>query len=207
MPITRQGANPLSLDDANPLFQDDDSLATTLSKVLTLESFMTAIARDTSFKEFIRDILLTVQQSVKSEAGSILEFDHRNRTLFFRATVGQSADRVDHFVIPIGQGIVGHVAESRQAIVVNNVAENQIHLKSIQDAVGFPARNLVAIPILIRGRVFGVLELLNRIGEDSYTPEDLELLKYICSQASKAIEIRLMIAWALQKKSSSKDAA
>ena len=190
----------MSQDDANPMFPDDESLLTTISKVAALEGFMAVIARDTSFKEFIRDLLLIVVQAVKSEAGSILEFDHRNRTLFFRATVGQSSDRVDHFVIPIGQGIVGHVAESRQPIVVNNVAENQIHLKSIQDAVGFPTRNLIALPLLIRGRVFCVLELLNRVGEDSYTDDDLELLKYVCQQASKAIEIRLTIAWALQKK-------
>ena len=53
--------------------------------------------------------------------------------------------------------------------MVSDVAENKMHLKAIQDAVGFEARNLVAVPIVIRGRIFGVLELLNRIGEHDFT--------------------------------------
>ena len=55
---------------------------------------------------------------------------------------------------------------------------------------------MIAVPILIRGRVYGVLELLNRIGENSFTEGDLEILVYICEMAAKFIEIRMMIQWA-----------
>jgi GAF domain-containing protein len=103
---------------------------------------------------------------------------------------------VNRFVIPLGQGIVGYVAESRQPILVANVEENRRYLRAIQDAVGFEARNLVALPIVIRGRVYGVVELLNRVGEENYTPTDLEVLSGICELAGKAIEIRLMLGWA-----------
>ena len=51
-----------------------------------------------------------VPKVVKSEAGSLLEVDHEKNSLFFRAVVGASSDRVSNFVIPMGQGVVGHVA-------------------------------------------------------------------------------------------------
>jgi GAF domain-containing protein len=108
----------------------------------------------------------------------------------------------------MGQGIVGHVAESKQPLIVSNVSENRNHLKAIEKAVGFETRNLVAIPIIVRGQVFAVLELLNRQGEDNYSEEDLEVLKYLCETAGKTIEIRMMIAWAArQKLNSSGEAA
>lgn len=176
----------------------DDTIALTAAKFSLVESFLRQLTRDQSFTDFVRELLLSMMKVVKSEAGSLLEVDHARGALFFRAVVGTSSDRVSSFVIPMGQGVVGHVAESRRPLVVSNVAENKLHLKAIQDAVGFETRNLVAVPVIVRGRVFGVLELLNRIGESDYTSADVELLTYACEMASKVIEARLMIAWGAQ---------
>ena len=186
----------------------DDTMALTAAKFSVVESFLKSLTRDQTFNDFMREVLLTTMKVVKSEAGSLFEVDHSKNALFFRAVVGTSSDRVANFVIPMGQGIVGHVAESRRPLVVANVSENKLHLKAIQDAVGFEARNLIAVPIVIRSRIFGVLELLNRIGESDYSPQDVELTTYVCEMAAKAIEVRLMIAWsAKQRQASKKEAA
>jgi putative methionine-R-sulfoxide reductase with GAF domain len=176
----------------------DESLAVVMAKVGALESFLNLASRNLDFHEFMREILLAVLRVVKCEAGSILEMDEKNKTLFFRTVVGQRSDRLADFVIPVGQGVAGYVAESRMPLTVNNVADNQVHLKSIERAVDFETRCLVAVPIVIRGRIFGVLELLNRLG-GSFSTSDVEVLTYLCQMAAKCIEVRLMFAWALRK--------
>jgi GAF domain-containing protein len=192
--LTQENHTSVNVD---PLFSED-SLSIIMAKTSALEAFLNAVTRDSKFNEFTREILITILNVVKSEAGSILEVDQENQSLFFRSVVGSSSHRVVNFVIPFGQGIVGYVAESRLPLVVDNVPENKVHLKSIENAVGFEARNLVAVPILIRGRLYGVLELLNRIGEPNYSSADLELLTYLCEMAAKSIEARLMIAWSYE---------
>jgi two-component system, cell cycle response regulator len=177
------------------LFGDEALSVVTTAKFTVLEAFLTLLPRACKFSEFTREILLTMMRVVKSEAGSLFEVDHTNNNLFFRAVVGQSSDKVSRFKIPLGQGVVGHVAESKQAVVVANALEDRKHLRSIGNAVGFEARNLVAIPILIRGRVFGVVELLNRIGDEGFTASDVEMLSYACEMAAKTIEVRLMLNW------------
>jgi GAF domain-containing protein len=72
-------------------------------------------------------------------------------------------------------------------------------LKSVGEAAGFEAKNLIAVPILIRGKVYGILELLNRIGNAEYTPKDIEMMNYLCQVASKVIEARLMMGWTQKK--------
>jgi GAF domain-containing protein len=173
----------------------EEALGMGTAKATALETFLNIITLDYKFQDFIREILMVILKVVKSEAGSILEVDPVNHTLFFRAVAGHSSDQVMNFVIPFGQGIVGYVAESHLPLVVDNVPENKVHLKSIEKAIGFETRNIAAMPLLIRGRIYGVLELLNRIGEANFTPSDVELLAYLCQMASKAIEARLMIAW------------
>ena len=185
--------SPMSVFGAGSL--GDDAVLLTVAKLSLAESFMRQLIRDQGFADFAREILLSIMKVVRCEAGSLLEVNHAKNELFFRSVVGSSSDRVSGFVIPMGHGVVGHVAESRVALVVATVSENKMHLKAIQDAVGFEARNLVAVPVVIRGRIFGVIELLNRVGETNFTTSDLELLNYACEMASKAIEARLMIAW------------
>lgn len=193
--------DPLSLELVleGPGMFSDEAIAANAAKFSLLESFINQLTRDQGFPDFVRELLLAIMKVVKCEAGSLLELDHQRNSLFFRAVVGTSADRVATFVIPMGQGVVGHVAEARRPLAVSNAAENELHIKAIQDAVGFEARNLVAVPIVIRGRVYGVLELLNRIGEPCFGAADVELLTYACDMASKIIEARLMIAWATRR--------
>ncbi len=178
------------------LFSDD--LPKLASKVTALETMFRLVTADLNFTDFCRELLLVMMKVVKAEAGSILECNHQNRTIFFRTAAGHSSDRIVRFVIPMGQGIVGHVVESKQPLNVMNIAENQMHLKALANAVGFETRNMVALPVFIRGQVFGVVELLNRIGEENFTEEDIELLTSVCESAARAIEIRLMLAWARQ---------
>lgn len=68
-------------------------------------------------------------------------------------------------------------------------------LSSVGDAVGFESRNLVAVPVVIRDRVFCVIEVLNRIGADEFSEEDLVLVRYLAEFAARAIEARLIINW------------
>lgn len=177
----------------------DNLLAIATAKAAALEALLKLLVQDLKFSEFMREVLLVCMRSVKSEAGSILEVDPSSNTLFFRAAAGQSSDTVSEFRVPVGQGIAGHVAESRQPIVVANVAENEMHLKAIARAVGFEARNMVAVPILVRGKTFGVLELLNRFGDPDYSQADVEFLVYLCDMVGKAVEVRLMFAWAKER--------
>jgi GAF domain-containing protein len=172
-----------------------ETFSVAMSKVSALEALFSAVTQDSNFNHFIHEVLMVFINVVKSEAGSVFEVDHSNSTLFFRAVVGSSSDRLADVVIPWGQGIVGHVAESKLPLVVDNVPENSVHLKSIEKAVGFETRNLVAVPILVRGKVYGVVELLNRIGESNYSNSDVDLLQYLCKMAAQAIEVRLMVMW------------
>ena len=164
-------------------------------KLVIVETLLGLVTRDLSYQEFMIESLIAIIKVVRCEAGSILELNHETDTLFFRAVAGTASDKLSQFSVPMGQGIVGHVAQTRLPICVQNIKDNPIYLKSMGDAVGFEARNLVALPIVIRGKIFGVLELLNRLGDETFSDADTEFLTYTCEMMAKAIEIRLMISW------------
>ena len=175
-----------------------ETLESAGAKLNAVECLLALVNRDCKFPEFMREVCLIAVRAIPSEAGSLLEIDPKNESFFFRATVGTVSEKMSAFSIPKGQGIVGHVAESKQPLAVNAVEENKIHLRAIQNAVGFETRNMLAAPILIRGKVFAVVEILNRVGEPDYSPADIEMITYFCNAAAKVIEARLTLNWALK---------
>lgn len=185
-------APPSGSSEGADLF-GEDRLTNLAAKLMAAQQLLNLPLRPISFREFIREVLLIFLKSVPSEAGSVLEVHEEKGSIFFRAATGHSSDKIEHFLIPIGKGIVGHVIESKKFVNVKNVSENKEHLHSIGKAVGFETRNMIAFPILIRGKVYGVIELLNRMGETDFTPQDIDLIESLSEMAATAIELRMTL--------------
>ncbi|MEO5969392.1 MAG: GAF domain-containing protein [Bdellovibrionia bacterium] len=164
-------------------------------KLTALETFVNSAVRNCSFTELITDILLAIMNAIPSEAASVLEVDSEKNSLFFRCSAGRASDVLNGFVFPLGKGIAGQALNSRRPVIVDNAEENKVHLKAIGDAVGFETSNMIAVPLIIRDKAYGVLELLNRAGQPNFSPEDVDMASYLCEMAVKVIELRMMIAW------------
>ncbi|MEW6055863.1 MAG: GAF domain-containing protein [Bdellovibrionota bacterium] len=185
-----------SLADPQVLsISDNETLFIVNRKFAALEALFKLVPREYySFGQLVSEILRIAMEQVKSEAGSFLEIDHQNQCMFFRAVTGRSSENLLNFTVPLGQGVVGFVCETQQPMALSSVDDSSVYLRSISDAVGFEAKNLVAYPIIIRGVTFGCIELLNRLGEPQYTDADKEVMHTIAEYAARVIENRLIMA-------------
>lgn len=117
--------------------------------------------------------LETAEQVCHAETSSIWELDEDKQELFFRVVRGRVAGDIRHLRVPVGHGIVGSVAESGRAEMVNDViADSRWH----GDAKGFHTRAILTVPLQVQGSTVGVLQLLNPVGRDRFTEEDLQRL-------------------------------
>ncbi|HSG40541.1 MAG TPA: HD domain-containing phosphohydrolase [Thermoanaerobaculia bacterium] len=113
----------------------------------------------------------TAEELCRAETSSIWELDEDRGELFFRVVRGQAAGDIRHLRVPLGAGIVGSVARSGKAEVVNDVASDP---RWQGDSAGsFQTRSILTVPLLARGRVIGVIQLLNPVGRDRFTGADL----------------------------------
>jgi HD-GYP domain-containing protein (c-di-GMP phosphodiesterase class II) len=111
------------------------------------------------------------EEVCQAETSSIWELDEERQELFFRVVRGKAAGDIRGLRLPLGQGIVGSVALSGEADAVNDVAADP---RWNGDPTGaFRTRAILAVPLLARGHVIGVLQLLNPVGRDRFTTGDL----------------------------------
>jgi HD-GYP domain-containing protein (c-di-GMP phosphodiesterase class II) len=115
--------------------------------------------------------LESAEKVCRAETSSIWELDEERGDLFFRVVRGQAADDIRMLRVPLGEGIVGTVAQSGKAELVHQLSDDP---RWHGDPGGeFRARAILAVPLMARGSVIGVLQLLNPVGRDRFTEDDL----------------------------------
>ena len=111
------------------------------------------------------------EQVCRAETSSIWELDEERRELFFRIVRGKAAGDIRGLRVAIGEGIVGSVAQSGEAEVVNDVAADP---RWHGDPTGaFRTRAILTAPLHAQGTVIGVVQLLNPVDRDRFTVGDL----------------------------------
>jgi GAF domain-containing protein len=154
--------------------------------------------KELSFQDLCQEILQYFRTAIPCEAGSLFEVSSSTNELFVRTAFGKAAAQIESFRIPLGQGIVGHVVESRDPMVLSgDVERSRIFIRQIADAVGFQARCILVVPIVVRGRSFAAVELLNRVGVGQFDKRDVETAMMLSKVAAAILEARLILAYAL----------
>jgi signal transduction histidine kinase len=124
---------------------------------------------------------------VNGEEASILLYDQHSRRLYFEAaTNSDKSPELQNLFVP-EESIAGWVALNRMPQIVNNVSQDERHFDKIEEEVHFITRSLVAVPMVAKGKLIGVLEVLNK-KEGPFGPDDQEILLALASQAAIAIE-------------------
>jgi len=119
--------------------------------------------------------LSTAERICRAETSSIWEVDDERGELFFRVVRGRAAGEIRGLRLSLGQGIVGSVAQSAVAEVVNDVAADPRWHGDPQEV--FQTRAILAVPLLANGRVVGVVQLLNPVGRERFTDDDLRRMR------------------------------
>ena len=84
--------------------------------------------------------------------------------------------------VRLGEGLVGYAALHRDAVLVSDVSQDPRYIKLVPDV-----RSELAIPLLIKDRCIGVVDLESP-ELDAFSKRDVEILTLLASQAAVAIE-------------------
>jgi sigma-B regulation protein RsbU (phosphoserine phosphatase) len=84
--------------------------------------------------------------------------------------------------VKLGEGLVGYAALHREAVLVSDVSQDPRYIRVVPDV-----RSELAIPMLIKDRVIGVVDLESP-ELDAFSKREVEILTLLASQAAVAIE-------------------
>ncbi|MBF9014015.1 MULTISPECIES: sensor domain-containing diguanylate cyclase [unclassified Oceanispirochaeta] len=119
---------------------------------------------------------------------SLLLRNPKTGTLKFEIVVGSGVEQMRGQTIPCGQGIVGWIAENGEALIVEDVKRDKRFSSDMDELNHFNTESIIGVPLKNGKRVFGVIELINKIDGKPFTALELQLLTTIADFAAIAIE-------------------
>jgi sigma-B regulation protein RsbU (phosphoserine phosphatase) len=112
---------------------------------------------------------------------AIFLLNDRTHELRMRFQIGHTPES-ERTRVPMGRGVIGQVALTRQAILLNDVSTSDIYI-----AANPAVRAELAVPLIAKNRLIGVLDIESEQA-NYFRPEHLHVLTLTASRIAQAIE-------------------
>ncbi len=150
-----------------------------------------ALAAREGYRPLLQAIVEVARAIFAAKAASIMLLDEPAGELVFEAVTGAGEDTLIGRRISASEGIAGWVAESRQPLVVEDVAADPRFAADTARRTGYVPKGLMAAPLLHEDRVLGVLNVLDRPAQRRFSVAEMDLLGLFANQASVALDLLL----------------
>jgi len=128
-----------------------------------------------------------IREILQVEAGSLVLVDEDIGGVAFRRTFSPDRGWITGRTIQPEGGIVGHVVQSGESKLVNNVERDPHFSTEVDEEADFTARTILCVPLKIRDRVIGAIEVINKL-DGAFTDQDLELLQAMAASVAVALD-------------------
>jgi len=141
-----------------------------------------AISETLDLDRILANLASIVKEVIPYDLFAILLYSERQGGLTIRYAIGHREEIIRGLVLPLGEGITGAAAQTRQPILVPDVRADSRYL-SVLDAV----QSELAAPMLARGKLVGVIDLQSTRA-DAYREQDRSLIHLIAGRVAVAID-------------------
>jgi putative methionine-R-sulfoxide reductase with GAF domain len=135
-------------------------------------------------EELLSELLVRVAAVLRADTAAILLLDGEGRHLLARAAKGIEEEVEQGVRIPVGKGFAGRIAAERRPIAIDDVNHADI-LNPILREKGI--RSLLGVPLLVEGRVLGVLHVGSLVPR-RFDASEADLLQVAADRAAIAID-------------------
>jgi phosphoserine phosphatase RsbU/P len=112
---------------------------------------------------------------------AIFLLNDRTQELRMRFQIGHTP-QAERTRLPLGKGVVGQVALTRQPLLLNDVSTSEHYIPASPDV-----RSELAVPLIAKNRLIGVIDLESEEA-GHFRPQHLHLLTVTASRIAQAIE-------------------
>ena len=157
------------------------------SKLERLLATIRGIGSATDIDQLLQRLAVASSEMTDSQAASILKFDVATTSLRFIAAPWHHQHALKEITVPLDESMAGWVFGNNRPLIVQDVSQDPRHYKAVDLAANFTTTSLLAVPMRYQGETIGVLEVINKKGDDHYTEDDVTILEMLAIYAGMAL--------------------
>lgn len=185
---TKQELNRLK-EENRQLRDEIAALRGYIGALKDLSEVLSNLTPDTELTTLLDRILHSAMLVCNAQAGSLLAIEEGTNDLVFVRSLNpdDSVQDLTGYRVPAGKGIAGWVVRQRKPAIVNNTTTDDRFFAGVDEAFKYVTRSVIAVPIMARGQMLGVIELLNKNSRLPFTEADESLLLLLCQYAGEIL--------------------
>ncbi len=155
-------------------------------------SFFTEMGKAITSARTLRELLDRLMEHIGTifapRYWSVLLRNRRTGELTFRLVIGEGVEGLRGQKLARGEGVAGWIAESGDSVIITDVHRDVRFNGRIDGLTGFRTQSIIGVPLKSKGRVFGVVELINKLNGEPFTAYELKILNTMADFAAISIE-------------------
>lgn len=136
----------------------------------------------------LQAIIKAAARLTDTEAAAILLLEEQKGELYFQAVIGTGQDPLEPVRAPIAGTLAERIIKGGEPVVVHDLSEDTRHFYEVEFMPQLDVRAVLGVPLMVKNKVIGALEVLNKQAEVSFTGRDIQSLNILAMQAAIAIE-------------------
>jgi PAS domain S-box-containing protein len=165
----------------------EDDLQSRNHELTLLNQAVTACASSLEPSQVLFAILEETRHLLNVVSSSVWLIEPGTNELVCRDATGPYGGTLRGWRLGVGEGIVGQVASAGESLVVPDTRTDKRHYKGVDQRTGLELRSLIAVPLRVKDKVIGVIEVVDS-SPGRFGPPDLQLIESLAATAATAIE-------------------
>jgi sigma-B regulation protein RsbU (phosphoserine phosphatase) len=175
-----------------------------MDRISRFKSEMLDLYSEVNLGLLLEKITAGIRGYLACEQASIFIYDSEKEELTFETATGGKEKELKQIVLKKGQGVAGWIAEQRQGVIIDDCSRDTRHMVLTDQKTNFQTRSLLGVPVLMAGRLLGVLEAVNKkMGK--FTGTDLRLLAKMAAFLAIPLQNAVLIRQMLEKEKIEKE--
>ncbi len=136
----------------------------------------------------LRRIIAAATELTETEFASILLIDPATGQLRFEASSNLTRAEMEAIPVPMEGSLAGWVVTHDEPVLVEDARSDERWFPRVDKTTQVNTLNLLAVPMNEQGKPIGVVEAINKLHQQPWTPDDVATLAMLANQAAIAVQ-------------------
>lgn len=148
----------------------------------TLFSLSKGLTSILDFRFVLDSILRMTCELLGGSFGILTLYEDKSQELIAKSIYGANPYIMPHLRFREGEGTTGWIGEHKESIMLDEIDRDDKKTEFLS------IKNLIGVPLIVKDRLIGTIEIANKISAPQFSSSDLMLLSTFAGQAAIAIE-------------------
>jgi len=125
--------------------------------------------------------------ALNASASSLILLDEENKELLNKYADGPLGKNFQRLYLKKQLGITRWVIKNGKPLILKDISQDESSINVRDEIAGVVPRSVVCAPLVIKGKVIGAIEVLNKLDGNNFNEQDTQVLAGLANSAARII--------------------